>query len=108
MRTFRSAADRERAVFTSFSLVAHYGGCSLLVMSAFAYLVWLPPGPIGPPLTDFRPIMQRADTGRTAVIPTAWDLEHREDASRLPPIAARIAAVCWTSAESCVAMVVVW
>lgn len=38
---------------TSFSRVAHYAGCVLLVISAFAYLVWLPLGPIGPPLTDF-------------------------------------------------------
>src|ERR1019366_10419654 len=53
MRAFRSAVQREDDVPTSFSRVAHYAGCILLVISAFAYLVWLPFGPIGPPLTDF-------------------------------------------------------
>ena len=53
MRAFRSAADREHDVSTSFLRVAHYGGCVLLAISAFAYLLWIPVGPIGPPLIDF-------------------------------------------------------
>jgi hypothetical protein len=40
-------------VSSSFSRVAHYAGYILLVISAFAYLLWIPLGPIGPPLIDF-------------------------------------------------------
>jgi hypothetical protein len=48
-----ATCEEERAASFPFSRFAHYSGCLLLVISACAYVAWLPFGPVAPVLSDF-------------------------------------------------------